>query len=391
MTLVSTSTAPIRVRSIDLLRGIAMVIMVVDHIRDFWGPTPFDPGNLQNEEVSLWWFFTRWITHFCAPVFVFLAGTSAFLYRHNGRRSRAQLSRFLLTRGIWLALVEIIAVSFFWQFGANFILLQVIWAIGVSMILLAGLIWLPYWLLLAVGVGLVGFHNLLDSVDLSESGSAGLVFLWSLLHQTGMHEVLGFKVSVRYPLMPWVGLMVLGYAFGRIFVWKASVRDRSLVGLGLGMVLLFILLRLTTNYGDPRPLNLELEGVRQFLAYLSATKYPPSLLFILMTLGPAIALMPLLERMRGRPADVLLIFGRVPFFFYLLHLPVINATSAVWNYSFYGSHNWWMKWTPLPDNYEPSLILVWVAWALTVALLYWPCRWFANYKRTHKAWWLSYL
>ncbi len=381
-----------RIVSVDILRGLVMVLMALDHVRDFWGPTAYDPLDLSQTSPEL--YVTRWITHFCAPVFVFLAGTSAFLYRRNTGISMQELSRFLFTRGLWLVFIELTLVTFSWQFGFNFVILQVIWAIGWSMVFLAAFVFLPVPVIAAIGLLMIGGHNLLDGIVPADFGDNAIY--WSIAH-VGFNyypnAIGSLDVFVGYPLVPWIGVMAAGYAFGQILQLESGRRDRVLLLSGLGMVLAFFLLRYLNVYGDLEPWSTqERGGLWTFLSFLDVEKYPPSLMFLLITLGPALAIMPLLENWRGWWADAVKVFGRVPFFYYVVHLPFINATGSLYAIIVYGSTGWWLQGPDAyPADYEQNLLLVYVVWIATIAILYLPCKWYARYKRENKKWWLSYL
>lgn len=409
----SNPAAAPRIVSVDILRGLVMIIMALDHVRDFWGPTAYDPLDLTQTSPVL--YFTRWITHFCAPVFVFLAGTSAFLYQRNTNVSNFELSKFLFTRGLWLVIIELTWVTFSWQFnigvlangdvlgffssGYQFLVLQVIWAIGWSMIFLALLIHLPISVITTVGLVMIAGHNLMDGMKPEDLGGVW----WAMAHVGfGFYpNALGsMGVFVGYPLIPWIGVMAVGFAFGRILLWQPADRDRFLVRTGLGLVAGFLLIRFINVYpgtdtpiGDLAAWTSQERGVfYTFLSFMDVEKYPPSLLYLMITIGPALLLMPLLENWRGWWADAVKVFGRVPFFYYVLHLPLINFTGSIFMIVAYGSTGWWLQGpNAYPAEYSQSLLLVYAAWLVTVAALYLPCKWYAQYKRENKKWWLSYL
>jgi uncharacterized membrane protein len=356
-----------RARHVDMLRGIVMVIMALDHARDYLMGFFTDPTDLRTTTLPL--FFTRWITHFCAPVFVFLAGTGAYLSGTRGRPV-ADLRRFLWTRGLWLVLLEVTVVRFAWLFDLSyrFSFLQVIWAIGWSMVVLSFVVALPARAVGAIGVAMILLHNLLDGVHV---GGGAARFLWSVLHeQTGFEPVAGHRVVVAYPLMPWAGVMMAGYAFGP---WVGD-RQRVLRA-GALLTLGFIVLRLSNLYGDPHPWTIGTDATHTFLSMLRCEKYPPSLCFLLMTLGPALMLLSVLERLTGAAADVLAVYGRVPLFYYVLHLFLIHAISVAVGSNGHG------------------LLFVYMVWALAVAALFLPCRWYSQLKSARqKEWtWLSYV
>ena len=381
-----------RLDSVDVLRGLVMVVMALDHTRDYFSNARFDPLDLARTTPAL--FFTRWITHFCAPVFVFLAGTGARLSRNRGR-SRESLSRLLWTRGLWLVLVEVTIVSFGWSFdpGLHTIVLQVIWAIGWSMVVLALLVWLPSAAIAAVGLSMIAFHNLLDPIRPERFGD--YAWIWDILHVSAWQPIAragshGFMLV--YPLVPWVGVMAAGYAFGTVFAWEADRRRRFLWRCGSAVCLLFVALRATNRYGDPHRWSAQKNAMFTVLSFLNCEKYPPSLLYLLMTLGPAILLLAALDRPAGPVASKLRVYGRVPFFFYVLHIPLIHAMSLGLFFAEYGPAIFrFGPGYPPPDDFGISLPLVYLAWAIAVAVLYLPCRWFSGLKARRREVWLSYL
>ena len=314
-----------RIDSVDLLRGIVMVIMVLDHTRDFFhrGVWLFDPTDPARTDPLL--FFTRWVTHFCAPTFVLLAGLGVALQRRRGA-TRGELSRFLWTRGLWLVLLEVTVVRFGFAFNLDYPdlgVLQVIWVLGVSMIAMAALIHLPTAALAVFGVSMVVLHNTLDGITVPLAPGAAptsLQELWMVLHQPGPITIFDAPVFVLYPLIPWVGLMAAGYALGGVYGWEGERRRRFLVRLGVAMIVAFVALRALNVYGDPVPWSVQGRGaVYTALSFLNVTKYPPSLAFLLVTLGPALVALAWLEHVgRGRVVEALRVFGRVPLFFYLL-------------------------------------------------------------------------
>ena len=385
--------APLRIASVDLLRGAIMIVMALDHVRDFFSPFAYGPTDLS--QASVWLFLTRWITHFCAPTFVFLAGVSAYLYRRNTQCSTGQLQWFLVTRGLWLVFLELTWVSFSWQLtGFDGIYLGTIWSLGWSMVVLALLLYLPFpALVMIAGVIILG-HNLLDSIRASDFDGYGKL-IWAALHEPYLAQpVPDFFVDMLYPLIPWIGVMAAGYAFARVLELERTQRDALLIRTGLGMIAVFLLLRLSNFYGDPSVWSPNARGVVfSALEVLNTTKYPPSLSFLLMTLGPSLLLMPWLDRWRGTWADRVTVFGRVPFFFYMLHIPLIRLASILWTGSVFGVTALWDFTTiSFPEGYEPSLARAYFVWIMVIATLYPLCACYARYKQTHKdKWWLSYL
>jgi uncharacterized membrane protein len=390
-----------RLASVDLVRGAVMVLMAIDHVRVYSGVPAGGPGAGV--------FLTRWVTHFCAPAFIFLAGTAAYLH---GRKlpSRGALSRFLVLRGAWLILLELTVIRVAWTFNLDFreyLLAGVIWVIGWSMIVLAALVWLPLWAVAALGLVIVAGHNLLDPSMRSLAAAADerpWGWLWKVLYVgffAGPIEVgeAGPRLTVLYSIVPWVGVMACGWAFGSILLLKPPRRRRLCLTIGLAATALFLVLRGFNLYGDPRPWAPESgqPPMPAAFAFLNTTKYPASLSFLLMTLGPTIALLPVLEGASGALARWLTVFGRVPFFYYLLHIPLIHVLALVVSRVRLGELSPWlfanhpMGNPPPPEGYVWSLPLLYGVWALAVVLLYFPCRWFADVKARRKDWWLGYL
>ncbi len=389
---------PNRIESIDLLRGIVMVIMALDHVRDYFHADAFlfDPTDLSQTNVPL--FFTRWITHFCAPVFVFLAGTSAFLV--GEKKGLQSLSSFLIKRGLWLVLLELTVVNFAWFFNMHFnlILLVVIWALGVSMIVLAGLIHLPKKIILAIGLLLVAGHNLFDNIHVEGSGVKAVG--WAILHKFSFFPYDGFSLFVGYPLLAWIGVMALGYCFGSLYSPKTDqmVRKKMLLKLGTSAVILFVIIRLINAYGDPVPWSIQSSPIFTVLSFLNVTKYPPSLLYVLMTLGPAILFLAFAERPVATFTRPFVTVGRVPLFYYLLHLylihilAVIAAEATGFGWASMVSINTWVTMSKNLQGYGFNLWTVYGVWILVVLLLFPLCKWYEEHKRNHpEKWWLSYL
>jgi uncharacterized membrane protein len=390
-----------RLESIDLMRGLVMVVMALDHVRDFFSNVQHDPTDLAKTSAIL--FLTRWITHYCAPTFMFLAGTSAFLYGSRGRTT-GELSRFLLTRGLWLVFLELTWVRFGWTFNWNFGVTNVgatIWAIGWSMVTLSALVYLPMTVIAVFGLGLIFFHNAFDAVKPEAFGSLGWV--WQVLHAGGTFPVMkeipvigGSTYVASYPLIPWLGVMAIGYVFGQLYTWPAERRQQWLIGLGTAMIALFLTLRLPNLYGDLAHWSPQPVPFFSLFSVLNCTKYPPSLLYLLMTLGPVMFLLCLFERVHTGPIRPLLVFGRVPMFYYLLHLPLIHGLALLieWVLGRQGAVKLLAGSSPfngLPDDYGFSLAAVYVVWITLILSLYWPCRWFMELKSRRRDWWLSYL
>lgn len=386
-----------RVQSIDLLRGLVMIIMALDHVRDYFHADAFLYNPLELEKTNTLLFFTRWITHFCAPVFVFLAGTSAFLV--GNRKGKKELSAFLLKRGVWLIVLEFTIINFAWFFNIQFSLLAltVIWALAIGMIVLSAAIHLPFKMLLATGVILVAGHNALDSIHIQDGFGAS--FGWSLLHEQGGFQLGHFLVFVGYPILPWTGIMFLGYCFGQLYKpsFESEKRKKFLKYAGLSMILLFIVIRLLNIYGDPSPWSTQTNSLYTFLSFINVTKYPPSLLYTLITLGPAFIFLSISENFKGKLSQYVIALGRVPMFYYITHLYLIHiiALFAAIATGFNVSDmvfNTWVTDSPNLKGYGFSLGIVYLVWIGIVLLLYPVCLWYDKYKINHKEkWWLSYL
>lgn len=385
----SSRAAISRVQAVDIVRGLVMVIMALDHVRDLWSPTPIRPEDITQTTGLL--FFTRWITHFCAPTFVFLSGVSIWLYQQKQGR-RGATSRFLLTRGLWLALLELVVVSFVLFWGYSMLLIQVIWVIGWSMVLLAGLLWLPRAVLAGLAVLIIAEHDALPIIQPVTAENVG----WALLHNSPFLQPLEPlpPVLVAYSLGPWLGVMLAGYVVGPWFELPLARRTRVLRTAGVALLLLFAALRATNWYGDPVPWSAQPRGVGYtVLSFLNVNKYPPSLLFVCLTLGVALLLLSSVEGATGHLSRWLRTFGQVPFFYYLLHLLLISGGAWVWtriafgqavNLSFTPPPTW-------PKAYHPDLLRTYAVWLAVVLALYWPCRWYQGFKQRHSYWWLSYL
>lgn len=379
-----------RLSGIDRLRGIVIVLMALDHCRDYFSVFPYRPTDLSQADWTL--FLTRWITHFCAPVFVLLAGSSAWLHARNTGLTRAELQGFLLSRGLWIVLLELSWNNFMWRFALDGLTLQVLWVLGWSMVFLSALLWLPRTAIIAIGALIVLGHNALDGIEAASFGSEWSpgAFAWYLLHEFHFGRIAGgFELLILYPLLPWVGVMALGYGLGAVFELPAARREQVLLRLGLLLSLAFLVLRLGNLYGEPEAWAVNPRGdPYTALGWLNVSKYPPSLHYLAMTLGPALILLSRLERWRGAVADIFDTLGRVPMFFYLLHMPLIHAGSVAARHLVLGS----APADELPSTYVPSLPPVYGAWLLVVALLYPACRGYAGYKRRHRdRRWLSYL
>jgi uncharacterized membrane protein len=435
---VAAARAPSRDRldSVDMLRGLVIIIMALDHVRDYFSDRLFlDPVDLKTTTPAI--FLTRWITHYCAPTFMFLAGTGAFLSGTRGK-TKPELSWFLFSRGLWLAFLEVTVIRMEWMF--NFDVYRhgagVFWAIGWSMVVLSVLVYLPTVLVAAFGLAMIASHNLLDGKTAAEVHLPE--WLWMVLHRPGEASLGGpFTFGTGYCLVPWMGVMAAGYAFGALLQFDRPVRRRLLFLLGAAVTLAFIGLRAVNTYGDPPQrstmqnwgtsaadiLSVVAQGRQPIgagpgayvlgvaevvrtaepsgllwstLAFLNCTKYPPSLLYLLMTLGPAILALAFFDRPLGPLAQPVITFGRVPMFFYLLHIPLIHGGAVLYDYLRFGwsplaGNGPWFRPEDAPANYGVSLPVVYLLWIAVILILYWPCRWFAGVKRRHPGGFLSYL
>lgn len=372
-----------RLDGIDLVRGLVIVLMALDHTRDFFSAVRFDPTDLTQASPAL--FLTRWITHYCAPAFVFLAGVSAALMAR--KRTAAELSRFLVSRGLWLILLEFTVVYLGWHYNLRFeeVYAQVIWAIGASMVVLAGLIRLPRKAVWAIALGLILGHNLLDGLVPADFGV--LAPLWRVLHSPG--AIPGTTVLIRYPLIPWIGVMAAGYLLGSLWTGHtAEARRHRLAVLGVSLIAGFLVLRLGGIYGEPSLWDPSLP--HPLLAVLNTTKYPPSLLFLMMTLGPAFLLLSFTDKGAPRGLGWLVTFGRVPLFFYAAHIYLIHGLAVLVGSAEGFAAGDMMKRQP-PDGFGFGLPVVYLVWVGVIATLYPLCRWYGRVKAAGKGWWWGYL
>lgn len=373
-----------------------MVLMALDHTRDFFTNVTFDPLDLTKTNAAL--FMTRWITHFCAPVFIFLAGTGAFLSTTRGK-SKRELSWFLLTRGLCLALLEVTYVRCLgWEFNFDFhrVGAAVLWAIGWSMVALSVLVFLPTRVVAIFGIAIVAAHNAFDHVQPESWGPLG--WLWIVLHQGGpFNPAPGFTFIAAYPLVPWMGVMAAGYGFGAMLRQEPETRRTRMFRLGLALTLLFVVLRFANLYGNPRPWSAQASPLFTIFSFMDCHKYPPSLLYLLMTIGPALVMLSFLDRLTPRLLRPILVFGRVPLFYYLLHLPLIHGLAVVVACLRYGRAGWLFGNPFFPGKVAPpadngfDLPVVYLIWIGVVLLLYPVCKWFAGVKQRRREAWLSYL
>ena len=380
----------VRIESIDVVRGVIMIIMALDHVRDFFGNSGFNPTDPATTTIPL--FFTRWITHFCAPVFFLLTGTGAYLAL--GKKSKHELSRFLLTRGLWLIFLEFTVTRCLgWQFNFDYhvTLFLVLWALGCAMIALSVLVYLPAWAVATFGLVMIATHNLLDSVDSASP-------IWTLLHSPGF--VLnnpGRVVFVTYALIPWVGVTATGYGLGQIYRWSSARRKAFLLPTGLALTAAFIILRAINIYGDPSRWEKQRSATFTVLSFLNTTKYPPSLLYLLMTLGPTLLFLWAVDAGTPQWLRPALIVGKVPMFYYLLHIPLIHLLALAACYAKYGQIHWMFESPGLqdfpitkPPGWGYSLPIIYLVWFCVVLILYPLCRWFAGVRQRRNDAWLSY-
>ena len=394
----SLTQAKQRIQSIDILRGIVMLIMAIDHVRDFFHVTAFTdtPTNLATTTPQL--FFTRWITHFCAPAFVFLSGTSAFLA--GQKKSKKELSMFLIKRGLWLVLVENIVMTFAFTFNPlyNLFIWQVIWAIGWSMVILGLLVRTSLKIIIALGFIIVFGHDIIDFIQLPKQGAGNVLM-------TIFFTAFGARIKMDnthfifdlYAIIPWTGVMLLGYAFGTVYKQNidAIKRRKTILTLGFAITIFFILLRFVNIYGDPSPWSTQKNGLFTFLSFLNTSKYPPSLCYTAMTLGPALIVLALTETIQNKFSRMLGMYGRVPFFYYILHFYLIHIICVILFYATgHTSKDIVDPNSPFlfrPQYFGFDLPIVYAIWLFVIIILYKPCKWFDDYRKTHHKWWLSYL
>ncbi|MDB5231296.1 MAG: hypothetical protein JWN76_2101 [Chitinophagaceae bacterium] len=382
-----------RIQSVDLLRGLVMIIMALDHTRDYFHSSAqlYPPLDLSHTSAAI--FLTRWITHFCAPVFMFLAGTSAYLV--GQRKSKKELSFFLLTRGLWLMFLDLSVIGFGWTFNIHFpaFFFDTLWALGVSMVALSIFIHLPFKVILALGIIISAGHNLLDNFHVQ--GNNLLAFLWGEVHDQRIFKFGGYTLMTAYPVLSWIGIIALGYCFGALYKNGSDPvkRKRSLLLLGSSAIILFILLRVANLYGDQQLWSAQKSGLFTFLSFINVTKYPPSLLYTLVTLGPAIIFLAFAEKPLNKVTSVISLYGRVPMFYYLLHIYLIHLMAmAAAQLTGFGWKSMIVDDFPEVKGFGFSLGIVYLIWIGVVLVLYSVCKSYDKYKTAHKEkWWLSYL
>jgi uncharacterized membrane protein len=387
-----------RIYSIDLLRGAVMIIMALDHVRDFFHYTASTDSPTNLLTTTPWLFFTRFITHFCAPTFVFLSGISAYL--SGQKKTKKELSNFLIKRGVWLIIAEFLIVSLAWTYDPLYhvLIFQVIWAIGISMIILGLIVWLPVNLILLSGVTIILFHNILDLDEINRHGQFGVFY--TLLHYgnfTAIDLGTGRVGLIVYAFLPWTGIMLTGYGLGRIFTisYSASRRRKILYWMGSASVLLFFIFRSINHYGDPSHWYMQKNLLFSWLSFFNVSKYPPSLDYISLTIGVAMITLALFDRVSKDSFLFVGVFGRVPFFFYVLHIYLIHLMAVILFYiEGYTSKDIAPQHTPFyfrPDQFGFELVAVYLLWFSVIMILYPLCAWYDNYKTNHRKWWLSYL
>lgn len=380
-----------RIDAIDVLRGLVMLLMALDHTRDFLTAGSFDPRDF-NQPVL---FMTRWVTHICAPTFVFLVGLSLVLWQSRRTKTKNHTAAYVFSRGIWLIFLEFTLVRMGWTFSLSpdFMFMQVIWVIGVSMVVLSGLIFLPLRVIAIFSLFLIVGHNLLDAIQPDSFGNLG--WIWRILHAPSfIYPWEGVKLFALYPIIPWVGVMSLGYFMGSLLVQKPTRRKKWWFALGGASLVAFAILRAVNIYGDPVPWNVQEGFLQTTLAFINCEKYPPSLLYLLMTLGISWLFLAFFDGKDNVVTRILKKFGRVPLFFYLIHIPIIHVIALIMAY-LSGVESTWLFYEPFfskPEEYGFSLAVVYIVWGLLVAALYLPCKWFGIFKRRwKKQWWASYL
>jgi uncharacterized membrane protein len=391
-----------RLSGLDALRGTVMLLMAIDHIRDFFDRYSMSNSPTDLSQTSAIMFFTRWITHFCMPVFMFSAGAGAFLWWKRGGKTRGQLSWFLATRAVWFLALEVVVMNFAYSFNFSsnrLILLLVLYIFGACMLLMAALVHLPLRWLAVLSIAIIALHNLLDPYSAAQFGRFG--WAWHLLHQPGVIMLGSRPAFVVYPILPWIGVMAAGFCFAQVFTLEAAVRRRIALRLGLALTAAFLVIRAINIYGDPSHWTTQKSAVFTVLSFFNCTKYPASLDYVLMTIGPALVLLACFDRLRFSSRNPLIAFGRVPLFYFVLHFYAIHILLGVMSYARYGSRTFSFIFNSMPAMGGPTEVYppafgypLWVTYAIwigLVAALYPICRWFAQYKAAHRSWWLSYL
>jgi uncharacterized membrane protein len=384
----------LRIHSVDALRGFVMIVMALDHVRDFFHRAAMSGASPTDVRVaSTMLFMTRWVTHICAPVFMLTAGLGAYFYWKNGNRTKGQLSWFLVSRGLWLIILELTVMQLAYNFDVSSsypIFLLVLWILGASMILLAALVWLPITWLAPLSVATIVLHHLLDGIQ-----------VWPLVHQVSVFQVAGLTVIAPYTVVPWFAVMALGFCIGPIFSRGPEDRRRSLIRIGAGITIAFAVVRTLNIYGDPAPWSVQALPPRTLLSFLNTTKYPPSLAFLLMTLGPALLMLAWLDRRGWSGRNPLVVFGRVPLFYFVLHFFLAHAVAVVMAVFTHGCAAWSFMFQPVPSMGGPAhafpagfgydLWVTYVVWVAIVVILYPICRQLARLKERHRVWWASYI
>jgi uncharacterized membrane protein len=382
-----------RIHSIDIIRGLIMVIMALDHTRDFFH-FPSSPLNMQTTTVVL--FFTRWITHFCAPSFIFLSGVSVFLA--GQRRTKNELSKFLLTRGLWLIVSDLLIMSFLFTFDLQYhiLVLEVLWVTGFGMIVLALLIRTSLPVIATIALAIIFGHNLLNYVTLPKTGFGGSVLTLLFSAFGSLIPIGGDRIIAGlYAAIPWMGPILLGYVFGSLYQTGFDIKKRQKILLlsGISFITLFIILRTINHYGDPRPWSVQRNLAHTVLSFLNVTKQVPSLMFFSITLGPIMILLALVEKINNRFTDILRVYGNVPYFYFIVHFSLLRILNILFilieGVPMKSSSDLPLVWQA--DGFGHPLWAVYLFWIGVVALLYYPCKWYGNYKRTHAHWWLSYV
>jgi uncharacterized membrane protein len=388
-----------RLSSIDILRGLVIALMALDHVRDFVMTAAAQDPTADSSTGPLL-FATRWITHFCAPTFVFLAGTSAGLMAR--RKTSAELASFLLTRGLWLIALEIVVISTAWTFAPTgvagfgdrtYVALQVIWAIGASMVILAAAQFLGRRACLAIGASILLGHNLLDAAWPAASTTGSTAPLWAVLHARQVYETESFRIFFSYPLLPWIGVMFVGFGAAGLFELPEKARNRRLLGIGIAAIVAFVLIRALNSYGDPRAWVFDSGNIAaSLMSFLGTTKYPPSLLYLLMTLGPAAIVCAFADRMPAAIRDALATLGRAPLAFYAAHLFLIHAFAILLGSAQgFQAPQFLTHYRFFPEGFGVGLLGVYGIWIVVLVALYPLCRWISGVKARRKDWWLSYV